>query len=186
MVLVELRTLQSSARLKVSVAVPNCNCVAVTRTPLTLKVQSTTLLPLSSWPSARRKPGQTFAATLRVESSEIGPIESRETLTSLPTYPGHELLGVGGGSPVAAPSCSPRRSLLPGGRHARQVAIARLTVSRSGQFMSRCRRTLPNGSRLSCGRNAHGGKAPQQYGRRGGEATQLFLTCERPAASSAC
>jgi len=46
---------------------------------------------------------------------------------------------------------------------------------------------LPNGSRLSCGRNAHGRKAVEpQIKRLAGEATQLFPTCERPAASSAC
>src|SRR2546426_403865 len=44
----------------------------------------------------------------------------------------------------------------------------------------------PNGSRLSCGRDAHGRKAADPYGRWGGEPTQLFPTGERPAASSAC
>src|SRR5207244_8990737 len=38
---------------------------------------------------------------------------------------------------------------------------------------------LPNGSRLSCGRNARGRKAVQrQIKRLVGEATQFFLTCE--------
>ncbi len=45
---------------------------------------------------------------------------------------------------------------------------------------------LPNGSRLSCGRHAHGRKAVELLGRVGGEATQLFLAGERPPASSAC
>jgi hypothetical protein len=45
---------------------------------------------------------------------------------------------------------------------------------------------MPNGSRLSCGRNAHRRKAPQQHGKRGGEATQFFPTGARPPASSAC
>ncbi len=45
----------------------------------------------------------------------------------------------------------------------------------------------PNGSRLSCGRNARGRKeAERQIKRLGGEATQFLPTCERPAASSAC
>src|SRR5437870_1243707 len=46
---------------------------------------------------------------------------------------------------------------------------------------------LPNGSRLSCGRNARGRKELEpQTKRLASEATQLFPTCERPAASSAC
>src|SRR2546428_3711736 len=46
--------------------------------------------------------------------------------------------------------------------------------------------TLPNGSRLSCGRNTRRRKAvEQQTKRRAGEATQFLPTCERPAASSA-
>ncbi len=46
---------------------------------------------------------------------------------------------------------------------------------------------LPNESRLSCGRNARGRKEPERQTKRlAGEATQFFLTCERPAASSAC
>jgi hypothetical protein len=46
---------------------------------------------------------------------------------------------------------------------------------------------LSNGSRLSCGRNAHGRKeAEPQTKRLASEATQFFPTCERPAASSAC
>ncbi len=45
----------------------------------------------------------------------------------------------------------------------------------------------PNGSRLSCGRNADGRKAVErQIKRLASEGTQFFLTCERPAASSAC
>src|SRR5438552_1494966 len=45
----------------------------------------------------------------------------------------------------------------------------------------------PNGSRLSCGRDARGRKAVEpQVKRRAGEATQLFPTFARPAASSAC
>ena len=47
-------------------------------------------------------------------------------------------------------------------------------------------RLPPNGSRLSCGRRAHGRKAMEQKRRLGGEATQLFLTRDRPPASSAC
>ncbi len=48
-------------------------------------------------------------------------------------------------------------------------------------------RPLPNGSRLSCGRNALRRKAVgRQKKRLAGEATQFFPTCERPAASSAC
>jgi len=49
-------------------------------------------------------------------------------------------------------------------------------------------RTLlpPNGSRLSCGRKAHGRKAVERKIRGlSGEATQ-FLPHGRPAASSAC
>src|SRR2546421_8054541 len=44
----------------------------------------------------------------------------------------------------------------------------------------------PNGSRLSCGRNISGRKVVERRRRLGGEATQFFLTCERPSASSAC
>ncbi len=45
----------------------------------------------------------------------------------------------------------------------------------------------PNGSRLSCGRNARGRRvAEPQIKRLASEATQFFHTCERPAASSAC
>ena len=45
---------------------------------------------------------------------------------------------------------------------------------------------LPNGSRLSCGRNPCGRKAVErQIKRLAGEATQFFPQ-ERPAASSAC
>jgi len=46
---------------------------------------------------------------------------------------------------------------------------------------------LPNGSRLSCGRNGHARKAVErQIKRLASEATQLFPTGERPSASSAC
>ena len=46
---------------------------------------------------------------------------------------------------------------------------------------------LPNGSRLSCGRNARGRKAVERQRKRlAGAATQFFPTWERPAASSAC
>src|SRR5205814_4345501 len=46
---------------------------------------------------------------------------------------------------------------------------------------------LPNGSRLSCGRNRRWRKEVEaQRTRLAGAATQLFPTCERPAASSAC
>jgi len=46
---------------------------------------------------------------------------------------------------------------------------------------------LPNGSRLSCGRNARGRKVVEQQTKRlAGEAPQFFPTCARPAASSAC
>ena len=45
----------------------------------------------------------------------------------------------------------------------------------------------PNGSRLSCGRNAWRRKAVERRRKRlAGEATQFFLTCARPPASSAC
>jgi hypothetical protein len=45
----------------------------------------------------------------------------------------------------------------------------------------------PNGSRLSCGRNARGRKELEpQTKRPTGEATQFLPTCERPPASSAC
>src|SRR5207245_1383468 len=45
----------------------------------------------------------------------------------------------------------------------------------------------PNGSRLSCGRNACWRKALESQRKRvAGEATQFFRTCERPPASSAC
>ncbi len=48
-------------------------------------------------------------------------------------------------------------------------------------------RMPPNGSRLSCGRNARRRKAVErQIKRLAGEATQFIPTCERPAASSAC
>jgi hypothetical protein len=48
-------------------------------------------------------------------------------------------------------------------------------------------RLLSNGSRLSCGRNAHGRKAVhRQIKRLASESTQFFPTSERPAASSAC
>src|SRR2546425_8233933 len=47
-------------------------------------------------------------------------------------------------------------------------------------------RVMPNGSRLSCGRNARGRKAVEpQTKRLVGEATQ-FIPLERPPASSAC
>ena len=47
--------------------------------------------------------------------------------------------------------------------------------------------SLPNGWRLSCGRNARRRKEVEaQRKRLAGEATQFFPTCERPAASSAC
>src|SRR5881275_3133813 len=43
--------------------------------------------------------------------------------------------------------------------------------------------SLPNGSRLSCGRNARGRKEPErQTHRLAGEATQFLPTCERPTA----
>ena len=45
---------------------------------------------------------------------------------------------------------------------------------------------LPNGSRLSCGRNAGGRKEVERLIELVGEATQFFSACERPAASSAC
>jgi len=46
---------------------------------------------------------------------------------------------------------------------------------------------LPNGSRLSCGRNARRRKeAEPQTKRLASEATQFLPTCERPPASSAC
>ena len=46
---------------------------------------------------------------------------------------------------------------------------------------------LPNGSRLSCGRNARGRKELERQTKRlASEATQLLPTCERPAASCAC
>jgi len=49
------------------------------------------------------------------------------------------------------------------------------------------RSRLPNGSRLSCGRNARWRKAVQRQKKPlAGEATQFLPTCERPAASSAC
>src|SRR6058998_2352564 len=44
----------------------------------------------------------------------------------------------------------------------------------------------PNGSRLSCGRNVHRRKIAERKGKRRGEATEVFPTSERPAASSAC
>src|SRR5438552_11539795 len=46
---------------------------------------------------------------------------------------------------------------------------------------------LPNGSRLSSGRNARGRKEVERQTKRlASRATQFFPTCERPAASSAC
>jgi hypothetical protein len=48
-------------------------------------------------------------------------------------------------------------------------------------------RVLPNGSRLSCGRNARRRKeAEPQTKTLASEATQFLPTCERPSASSAC
>jgi len=48
-------------------------------------------------------------------------------------------------------------------------------------------RVLPNGSRLSCGRNARRRKAVErQMKRLASEATQFFPIGKRPAASSAC
>src|SRR5256886_13819605 len=45
---------------------------------------------------------------------------------------------------------------------------------------------LPNGSRLSCGRNRGWRKVVErQTKRQAGEATQFLPTCERPTASSA-
>ena len=45
----------------------------------------------------------------------------------------------------------------------------------------------PNGSRLSCGRRVRGRKAVERQTKRlGGEATEFFLTCERPPGSNAC
>src|ERR1041385_5563373 len=45
----------------------------------------------------------------------------------------------------------------------------------------------PNGSLLSCGRSTRWRKALERQTKRlASEATQLFLTCERPSASSAC
>ena len=45
----------------------------------------------------------------------------------------------------------------------------------------------PNGSRLSCGRNARWRKElERQIKRLASEAAQLFPTSERPPASSAC
>ena len=45
----------------------------------------------------------------------------------------------------------------------------------------------PNGSRLSCGRNARRRKAVERQTKRlASEATQFLPTGERPAASSAC
>jgi len=47
-------------------------------------------------------------------------------------------------------------------------------------------RSRPNGSRLSCGRNAGGRKEVERLIELVGEATQFFSACERPTASSAC
>jgi len=56
-----------------------------------------------------------------------------------------------------------------------------------GFLLSTHSRLLPNGSRLSCGRNARWRKAVEpQTKRLASEATEFFPTCERPAASSAC
>ena len=47
--------------------------------------------------------------------------------------------------------------------------------------------TLPNGSRLSCGRNRPWRKEVEaQRKRLAAEATQFVPTCARPPASSAC
>src|SRR5438046_1003872 len=56
-----------------------------------------------------------------------------------------------------------------------------------GKVLNRCMwKPRPNGSRLSCGRNARRRKAVEPQTRSVvGEATQLFPTGERPAASSA-
>jgi hypothetical protein len=61
-----------------------------------------------------------------------------------------------------------------------EVAVGRIGWLISSMVQS-------NGSRLSCGRHARGRKElEQQIKRLVGEATQFFLTWERPAASSAC
>src|SRR2546422_6030460 len=65
-----------------------------------------------------------------------------------------------------------------------EVAIGALA---SAKGACRVHDTLSNGSRLSCGRNAHWRKAAERQKKRlGGEATQFFPTRERPPASSAC
>jgi len=56
-----------------------------------------------------------------------------------------------------------------------------------GEGIGRHRASRPNGSRLSCGRNARGRKETEpQIKRLASESTQFFPTCERPSASSAC
>ena len=63
----------------------------------------------------------------------------------------------------------------------------RLDCSTKYGGMTNFRCVRPNGSRLSCGRNARWRKAVErQIKRLAGEATQFFPTGERPAASSAC
>ena len=56
-------------------------------------------------------------------------------------------------------------------------------LSRGGDCVQGSRAILPdrppNGSRLSCGRNAHGRKAAEWQVVLGGEETQFFLTRER-------
>src|SRR5207244_6333233 len=67
-------------------------------------------------------------------------------------------------------------------RHAPRDEVQRMLRSHGNPLS-----LLPNGSRLSCGRNARRRKAVQRQKKKlAGEATQFFPTGERPAASSAC
>src|SRR5213079_2257008 len=84
--------------------------------------------------------------------------------------------------PEAAPIDAGPREPAPAGAVA-VMASNRPLLTRLTRSQSR----PPNGSRLSCGRNAHGRKAAQrQIKKLASEGTQFFPTGERPAASSAC
>src|SRR2546430_3569107 len=67
-------------------------------------------------------------------------------------------------------------------RHAPRDEVQRMLRSHGNPLS-----LLPNGSRLSCGCNGRRRKATERQTKRlVGESTQLFPTCERPPASSAC
>src|SRR2546422_5381958 len=82
------------------------------------------------------------------------------------------------------PGCFMKHS--PTGRQ-RLLCAPRRELSIRGMASEKLDGALPNGSRLSCGRNARWRKAVERQKKKlAGEATQIFLTGERPSASSAC